>query len=138
MGLRAHEASHSWTVLWWENLLKGAGGKGMQAAPLETRNPGPEELNPQGMPAVQGGHTKAAAGHPGSSSHQGPGQTKRLWSPGGLCSQAQLGHSLNAICQKSGFIQTRRRPVMRVGGTEVPLGGSLRGKSTTGTDHLSL
>lgn len=53
---------------------------------------------------------------PPSSSPLGPGHTRQLWGLGGLCSPAQLGHSLNANCLKSGFIQAQRpRPVVWVG-----------------------
>ena len=67
--------SHTWTAFCWENILQGAGGKGMEvAAPSETRNLGLKELDPQGTPAVQaveagGWWGWVWGGQPGSSSH---------------------------------------------------------------------
>ena len=51
----AADLSHNWTAFCWENVLHGAGEKGMEVAALpETRNLGMKELDPQGTPAVQG------------------------------------------------------------------------------------
>lgn len=104
--LGTHEASHTWKMLWWD-FLKGTGKKGLEAAvPLWTRNPAPRRSTPghyssQGAQEGRGETPQVLAVTRVEARQRGFGALEAFvpW--------AQLGHSLHAICQKSGFIQTQ-------------------------------
>lgn len=114
-GLGTPKASHSWTAPWWEHFLEGAGRKDTEPSrSLQTRNPEPE-LGPRGTPAAQGAHEGRGETCQVLAATRVQARQRGFGARGGLCSPSQSGHSLNAICQKSGFIQTWRRPVVWVG-----------------------
>ena len=109
---------------------KQVGGHGGSCASLD-QEPEPEKFDPQDTPAVQGPYN-GRGDSPGSSSHQGLGQTKRLWPQEAFVVPAHLGHSLKAICWKRGFTEAQAEVSSAGGGAKVRLGGSLRGNHTVG------
>lgn len=77
------------------------------AAPPETRNLGLKELDPQGTPAAQGVQEGRSGASQVLAAIRVQARQRGFGAQGAFVPLAQLGHSLNAICQKSGFIQTQ-------------------------------
>ena len=101
-------------------VWRQVGGHGGSCASLD-QEPEPEKFDPQDTPAVQGPYD-GRGDSPGSSSHQGLGQTKRLWPQEAFVVPAHLGHSLKAICWKRGFTEAQAEVSSAGGRCKSPAG----------------